>query len=736
MTSPADKPAVKTAVKTTLIDIGNCIGCRACQVACKQWNDRDGELTELEPDLGFQNPAVLSANTYTLISFHDFVEEAPGAEPAAAYVMRRCLHCLEPACVSACPTTALDRRPDGPVTYDQDPCIGCRYCMLACPWGVPTAEWDSHKPKIEKCTHCVDRIDQPLPVNRNGTDLTKAEKDLHVSTIAVPACVKACPADALVFGEREEMLTEAKKRIARRPDKYVNHIYGEHEAGGTSVLYVSRVPFAKLGFPDVGTQPYTRWSKIALRLVPAGVMAIGAFLGAACLFLKRRSRVMEGSASAGGGGHAHEARHPEFERLDAKLWTPFNWAMLALVAVGLVSFVFRFVFGLGRTTRLSDTYPWGLWIVFDLVWIAIAAGAFATAAVIYVFRRHDLYSIGRAAVFLGLLSYSFVTVTLLADLGLPLHVHQLALNAPGHSAMFEVSWCVGMYVTILLFEVLPVVFERFKMKRAMELWRSWSGVWAAFAVSLFVWMLSRNVAYTLGTAVVFGVLAWIFRARGEKFEPIILAIAAVTLSTMHQSSLGTLFLLTPAFLAPGWWSPVLPISFLLSSIAAGSALVVLVEMAIAKGWRRPLRVPQLASMGQIAFWALLVYLAFRIGDLVVRDKLAVALTGRTAVLFFVEMALGIAPLVLLGSASSRRRPGLLALGCLLAVLGIVLNRINVVLLAMTFEGPMPWTAPSPYTPSIVEWGLSIGLIAATIFLFGLGARTLPLLPKHAATRAD
>src|SRR5262249_38294228 len=110
--------AEKTPIRTTLIDITRCIGCRACQVACKQWNDRDGEETKLEDALGFQNPAVLSAKTYTLISFHEVVDEhAPGGVQYS-FVMRRCLHCLEPACVSACPTTALERQPDGPVGYD------------------------------------------------------------------------------------------------------------------------------------------------------------------------------------------------------------------------------------------------------------------------------------------------------------------------------------------------------------------------------------------------------------------------------------------------------------------------------------------------------------------------------------------------------------------------------------------------------------------------------------------
>jgi formate dehydrogenase iron-sulfur subunit len=113
-------------IRATLIDIANCIGCRACQVACKQWNERDGEQTQLEPEMGIQNPAVLSAKTYTLIAFHEMENPAKPGGLDSAYVMQRCLHCLDPACVAACPTTALQRQPDGPVSYDVDECIGCR----------------------------------------------------------------------------------------------------------------------------------------------------------------------------------------------------------------------------------------------------------------------------------------------------------------------------------------------------------------------------------------------------------------------------------------------------------------------------------------------------------------------------------------------------------------------------------------------------------------------------------
>jgi formate dehydrogenase iron-sulfur subunit len=570
---------------------------------------------------------------------------------------------------------------------------------------------------------------------RNGQVLSLEESDRYRENIVTPACVKACPADCLRFGTREEILHEAHNRISAHPDKYVDHIYGEKEAGGTSVLYLSSVPFEKLGFPDVDSKAYPTFSKMALHAVPPAVLAVGALLGGAYAFLKRRTSAM---AKGRVETPRHEDQnHTEFESLQHQLLTPFNWILIALIACGVVSLIARFALGIGGSTHLSDTYAWGLWIVFDLVWIAVAAGAFATAGFIYVFQRKDLYSMGRSAVLLGLLSYSFVTVTLIADLGLPWHFYQLGLQAPQHSAMFEVSWCVGLYVTILLIEFLPVPFENWGLEKAMYVWRRWSDTYVAFALTLFVYLLSRQLLYAALTAILFSFLAWAFRARDKKAEPIMLAIAAVTLSTMHQSSLGSLFLLMPDKLAPQWWSPVMPISFFLSAIAAGTSLIILIEMWIAKGWRRPLRVAQLAAMGKITFWSLLSYLVFRLGDMAVRGQFANAFSGSMGALFATEIILGgLVPLALLSRIAWRARPVLLLAGTLLTAMGVTFNRVNVVLLAMHLKGPMPQVAPAFYSPSIFEWGISIGLIAATIFLFGLGARLMPLLPTQEATQGD
>jgi len=707
-----------------LIDTTKCIGCHSCQVICKEWNGMPGERTELPTNGLFQNPPTISAKTYMLITHHEVDDPSAPAGFRSVFTKRQCMHCDQPACVSACPVTALRKTKEGPVVYDVNKCIGCRYCVLACPFGAINAEWDSLAPKMGKCTLCSDRIvGLTAPLERNGQPLSPDEARRFRTEHAVPACVKACPADALHFGDREDMLRLGRTRIAQGKGKYVDHIYGEKEAGGTATLYLTSVPPEQIGLPAVGFDSYPAKSAAALSAVPPAVVAVGALLGATYALGKRREAVA-----------ATEAHHVEFAPIARKLWTPANVGLLAVMAFGALSFVARFALGLGGSTHLSNTWPWGLWIIFDLVWIAVAAGAFATAGIIYVFRRTDLYSIGRTAVLMGLLSYSFVTVTLVADLGLPWHFWQLAVQAPEHSAMFEVSWCVGLYVTILAFEFMPVAFERWGMQRAMVRWQRIAPLWVVVAVTLFVWLMSRNVVWAGLAFLVFGVLAWAFRpAAGEKPVPIMLAIAAVTLSTMHQSSLGSLFLLMPEELDPAWWSPVMPVYFFLSSIAAGLALVILVEMWIAKAWGRPLRMAQLAALGKLGFWSLLAYEIVRVGDVALRGQLGHALTGPRAPLFVAEILLGgIMPLVILGAAKLRTHPKALFWGALLACGGAVFNRVNAVALAMSLKGPMPQATPRAYFPSAFEWGVSVGLVAATIFLFGWAARNMPVLPEEHA----
>jgi formate dehydrogenase iron-sulfur subunit len=260
--------------QAVLVDLVRCTGCRACQVACKAWNDNTAEVTVC---LGcYDNPPNLSADTWSIIRFAE-VEE--GDQLRWAFAKRQCMHCEEPACASVCPVGAFEKLPNGPVVYDDVKCIGCRYCMMACPFRVPKFEWDSAIPLIRKCTFCADRLSQGVE----------------------PACVKACPSDALIVGDRGTLIVAAHARIRNRPDKYVDHVYGEHEAGGTSWLYVSPVPFEELGFPTLDDEPYARNSEAAMIATPGAVVGAVGILSGIYWITKRRMMVESEAAGPPSG---------------------------------------------------------------------------------------------------------------------------------------------------------------------------------------------------------------------------------------------------------------------------------------------------------------------------------------------------------------------------------------------------------------------------------------------------
>jgi len=284
-----------------LVDLTVCVGCRACVVACKQKNGLPlnqadyvqlaarNQLNNPDPSIAPEQPK-LSADTYTVVEYH--LVDGPDGEPKWVFVKRQCMHCLEPSCEAACPVGALEKNEEGPVLYDSFKCMGCRYCMMACPFGVPTYEWDTWNPVIKKCTFCFDQIlDESLP-----------------PTERVPACVRSCPADALLFGNRDVLLKEAHRRIDSNPGKYVDHVYGEFEAGGTSWLYISPVPFEELGFPtNVGVRPYPEYTAPALGSVPL-VVVFGSTLLAGLFVGFKRRREGNGNDGGEGGGSSLSSR--------------------------------------------------------------------------------------------------------------------------------------------------------------------------------------------------------------------------------------------------------------------------------------------------------------------------------------------------------------------------------------------------------------------------------------------
>jgi formate dehydrogenase iron-sulfur subunit len=219
-----------------LYDATKCVGCRACQLACKE---RAGLPFVTDENGMYEMPTDLDGNTWTLIKLYQ-------DEETYSFVKKQCMHCIEPACTSVCPVAALEKTPEGPVVYHGYKCIGCRYCMTACPFEVPKYQWDEVNPFIQKCDFCYD-------LQAEGQQ---------------PACSAACPTGALISGTRAEMLEIAHQRIADNPGKYYDYVYGEHEVGGTSMLYISGVSFDKLQYPELGEQPIPSVTWPYMKAVP------------------------------------------------------------------------------------------------------------------------------------------------------------------------------------------------------------------------------------------------------------------------------------------------------------------------------------------------------------------------------------------------------------------------------------------------------------------------------------
>lgn len=231
-----------------LYDATRCIGCRACARRCR-------EVHGLAPDVGeidgvrFDEPRDLSHRNLMVLQLLDNGDPPPTGQPRFSFLKRNCMHCNVPACVSACPVAALQKTDRGPVVYYEDRCIGCRYCMLACPYGVPRYEWFDRVPRVRKC-------------NLDG------------------ACVRACPVQALVDGSRKNIIAEAHRRIERDPDRYVDHVYGEFEGGGTSYLILSAIPLERFGLPRLAPTAPGAFAEPILGAVPGWVVGLALFLGA------------------------------------------------------------------------------------------------------------------------------------------------------------------------------------------------------------------------------------------------------------------------------------------------------------------------------------------------------------------------------------------------------------------------------------------------------------------------
>ncbi len=362
-------------------------------------------------------------------------------------------------------------------------------------------------------------------------------------------------------------------------------------------------------------------------------------------------------------------------------WRPWTVLLAILLAVFAWVTVVRFSRGLGATTHLSDAFPWGLWVGFDvLCGVGLAAGAFTLTAVVHIFNLKRFEPIVRPTVLTGFLGYVFVSVALLFDLGQPWRIWHALIYWNPHSVMFEVAWCVMLYSTVLALELSPAVFERLNLEGP------------------------RRLIHAFSTPLV---------------------IVGVVLSTLHQSSLGTLFLIVPEKLHPLWYSLLLPGLFFLSAVGAGLGMVILESHLSGRAFGRRLEMDLLEPLARTMVVVLGVYGLLRI--LILRRNGALAsLTTPSyeGAMFLAELGLGVVlPVLLLAIPRVRHSPRGLSAGAFLAVLGFVMNRLNVSVTGLERA------AGVRYLPSWMEVVVSLGLVGIGFALFALAARYLPIFPK-------
>lgn len=258
-----------------LTDMTRCVGCRSCERACAEVNGLPGSGHPMDSSGAFDTERRPTAEAYTVVNRI----EVAGEDQPPVFRKVQCNHCLEPACASACPIHAYTKTAEGPVIYNEDLCFGCRYCMIACPFNMPAYDYGSaFEPKIVKCIMCYGRI-------KDG---------------GIPACAEACPMGAVTFGRRADLLNVARRRIMDNPDRYVDHIYGEHEVGGTSWLYLSGVPFEQLGFPgDLPKEALINKTRGFLNSVPMVFTVWPVLFGTVYAAMKRHKHEPDSHEQAG-----------------------------------------------------------------------------------------------------------------------------------------------------------------------------------------------------------------------------------------------------------------------------------------------------------------------------------------------------------------------------------------------------------------------------------------------------
>lgn len=361
--------------------------------------------------------------------------------------------------------------------------------------------------------------------------------------------------------------------------------------------------------------------------------------------------------------------------------------LILLVLVGLAVAINRYANGLGAVSNLNDGRAWGLWISFDLYCgVALAAGGFTLVATVHIFNLKKYYPVVRSAILSAFLGYLLVIFALLVDLGRPTRIWHVIVYWNLHSPLLEVAWSVILYTMVLALEFSPMVFERLN------------------------WEVSLRVIRTF---------------------QIPLAIIGVVISTLHQSSLGTTFLMTRGRLNPLWYSPIMPVLFFVSAVAVGLAMTIVESSLSARALGHKIGLDVLAGLGRAIPYILGLYLLLKLGDLLLAGELDLIFTETPQnLLWWVEVIGGvILPMALLSMASIRQNRTRLFWSAMLVVGGLVLNRFNVSLFALS---PRPGFS---YSPHWMEIAVSVGLVAAGVLVFMLANRYLPVAHHETAAEA-
>jgi Ni/Fe-hydrogenase subunit HybB-like protein len=367
------------------------------------------------------------------------------------------------------------------------------------------------------------------------------------------------------------------------------------------------------------------------------------------------------------------------------------WIMIALITAGVISAMTRFAFGISAVSDLSNAYPWGFWISFDLYCgVALGAGAFTIVAIVEVFDLKEFKPLVRPSVLTGMLGYIMVVIALLVDLGQPLRIWHMIVYQNHTSILLEVGICVMLYTTILLIEFSPVVFEGLKR---------------------------HKIAHTI---------------HKYSFPFVILG---VVLSTLHQSSLGSLLIIEPYKLHPLWWTPILPVLFFVSAVNVGLGMIIVESSLSTRAFSKGLETHLLKKLAVVDVYVLAVYLALKFGELAWAGELHLLFTsGLMSVLFWGEIIIGaLIPIALFSQRAIRQNPGGVFIGGVFVVLGLILNRFNASWFGIMHADPLTYIptfmSNVDYFPTLPEIAVSIGIVSAGVLAFNLAAKYLPLFEQ-------